>query len=280
MSTPMPPQTPYGAQNPYAPQNPYGQQPPQGPYAPGPYGQPQPQPSYGTPYPQQPAGYGWGVPPVAPPPPPKRRLGLVFGILGGFLAVSVVGYAMNGSKLGDGGFPEAEYRLSLPRTLVDNHYELTRDVSETEGRKLKEEAAGSWDVKLAGVAYGHYSPGGDEAKGELVVMGLYGRFKDPAWSRNDMMKGGGDGERAEVVVAPKDFHPVGSGGITISCEVSTRTDSGVKVTLPLCGWVDANTSGAVFEVTNTATTDDPSDVDLDKLAATTLQIRSEMRKPI
>ncbi|WP_406160288.1 hypothetical protein [Streptomyces canus] len=204
----------------------------------------------------------------------------MFGILGGFLAVSVVGYAMNGSKLGDGGFPEAEYRLSLPRTLVDNHYELTRDVSETEGRKLKEEAAGSWDVKLAGVAYGHYSPGGDEAKGELVVMGLYGRFKDPDWTRNDMMKGGGEGASTEVVVAPKDFHPVGSGGITITCEVSTRTDSGVKVTLPLCGWVDANTSGAVFEVTNTATTDDPSDVDLDKLAATTLQIRSEMRKPI
>ncbi len=266
----MPPQSPYGAPPPYAPQNPYGQQPPQGPYAAGPYGQPQPQP----------VGYGWGVPPMAPPPPPKRRLGLVFGILGGFVAVSVVGFAVYGSKLADVGFPEAKYRLSLPKTLVDNRYELTRDVSDSEGRKLKEQAAGGWDVKLAGVAYGHYSPGGDEAKGDLVVMGLYGRFKDPEWSRNDMMKGGGDGEGAEVVVAPKDFHPAGSGGITITCEVSTRTDSGVKVTLPLCGWVDANTSGSVFEVTNTATTDDPSDVDLDKLAATTLRIRSEMRKPI
>ncbi|MFI6442125.1 hypothetical protein [Streptomyces sp. NPDC050759] len=281
MSTP---QGPYGPQNPYHQQFP---QPPQGPYAPGPYGQQQPygappvppqQQPYGTPYPQQ-QPYGWGVPPVAPP-PKGRRVGLILGIVGGVVAVSVGGFAMYGSKLADVGFPEAKYRLALPKTLVDNRYELTRDVSDSEGQKLKEQAAGSWDVKLAGVAYGHYSLGGDEAKGDLVVMGLYGRFRDPDWSRDDMMKGGGDGEGADVVVSPKDFHPAGSGGVTITCEVSTRTDSGVKVTLPLCGWVDANTSGAVFEVTNTATTDDPSAVDLDKLAATTLQIRQEMRKPL
>jgi hypothetical protein len=276
----MPPQTPYGAPNPYAPQNPYGQQPPPGPYAPGPYGQPQPQPAYGTPYPQQPAGYGWGVPPVTPPPSPKRRLGLVFGILGGLLAVSVVGYAMSGSKLLGGGFPEAKYRLTLPKTLVDNRYELMRDISDSEGKELEDEAAGSWDAKLGGVAAGHYSPGGDEAKGTLVVMGVYGRFKDPDWTRNDMMKGGGEGADTEVVVAPKDFHPAGSGALTITCEVSTRNESGVKVTLPICGWVDANTLGSVVEATTTATTDDPSDVDLDKLAATTLRIRSEMRKPL
>ncbi|MGW0419948.1 hypothetical protein [Streptomyces sp. NPDC003015] len=138
--------------------------------------------------------------------------------------MSVVGFAMYGSKPADVGFPEARYRLSLPKTLVDNRYELTRDVSDSEGQKLEEQAAGGWDVKLAGAA-------------------------DPEWSRNDMMKGGGDGEGAEVVVPPKDFHPAGSGGITITCEVSTRTDS-------------------------------PSDVDLDKPAATTLQIRSEMRKPV
>ncbi|MEU0424254.1 hypothetical protein ABZ235_11655 [Streptomyces canus] len=219
------------------------------------------------------------MPPMAPPPPPKRRLGLVFGILGGFLAVSAVGYSMHGLKPA-GGFPEAKYRLSLPKTLVDNRYELMRDISDSEGKALEDEAAGSWDAKLGGVAAGHYSPGGDEAKGTLVVTGVYGRFKDPDWTRNDMMKGGGEGADTEVVVAPEDFQPAGSDGITITCEVSTRTESGVKVTLPICGWVDANTLGSVVEATTTATTDDPSDVDLDKLAATTLQIRSEMRKPI
>jgi hypothetical protein len=268
------PQGPYGPQNPYHQQFP---QPPQGPYAPGPYGQQQP---YGAPpVPPQQQPYGWGVPPVAPP-PKGRRVGLILGIVGGVVAVSVGGYAMYGSKLADLGYPEARYRLSLPKTLVDNRYELTRDVSGSEGRKLKEEAAGHWDAKVAGVAYGHYSPGGDEAEGELVVLGLYGRFMDPDWSRNDMMKGAGDGEVADVAVAPKDFHPAGADGITITCEVNTATDSGVKVTLPVCGWVDDNTSGSVFDVTKTATTDDPSDVDLGKLAATTLRIRSEMRKPL
>ncbi|MGC0337929.1 hypothetical protein [Streptomyces sp. SLBN-8D4] len=127
--------------------------------------------------------------------------------------------------------------------------------------------------------FASYSPGGDQAKGTLTVTGFHGVFKDPDWTRKDMMKGAQDGN-SEVVVASKDFHPDRSGGITITCEVATQRERGVKVTVPICGWVDDNTGGSVAEVMVATLDQDPSDVDLDKLAATTLRIRSEMRKPI
>ncbi|WP_406219916.1 hypothetical protein [Streptomyces canus] len=283
MSTPTPPQSPYGAQNPYAPQNPYGQQPPQGPYAPGPYGQPQPPPPYGSPYPQQPAGYGWGVPPMAPPPPPKRRRGLVLGGAGGvvgLVVVIVVGYAMLQSAAKNTGYPAAEYTLSLPKTLLIGRYELAQDFSGSEGRKIIDEADGSWNAKVDGAAIAQYSLAGNPTEGSLVVSGMYGRFKEPDRSRTSMMKGASEGEGAEVAVAPQDFHPDGSGGITVTCEVLTRTQAGTDMTVPVCAWTDANTGASIAELRSSTMTQDPSDVDLDKLAATTLQIRSEMRKPI
>lgn len=264
-------------QSPSGPQNPYEQQFPQGPYAPGPYGRQQP---YGAPpVPPQQQPYGWGVPFVGPP-PKRRRVGLILGIVGGVggvLAVSVAALIMYGSKLTDIGLPEAEYRLSLPKTLVDDRYELVEAISDSEGRKVKDETGGGWDAKVAGVAGGQYSPGGDEEKGTLVVIGLYGRFRDPDWSRHDMMKGAGHGAGEKVAVAPKGIHPAGSGEITITCEITTHKNKSLKVTVSICGWVDANTLGSVAEA---STTEDPSDVDLDKLAATTLRIRSEMRRPI
>lgn len=278
-------------QGPYGPQNPYGM-PPQGPYAAGPnaqqpYGQPlapqpQPQPPYGTPYAQTPypqqQPYGWGVPPMSPP-PAKRRIGLVFGIVGGVVAViAVVLFA--GSKMANSGFPEAEYELSLPKTLENGRYRLTKDLSDSEGRKLRDQAAGAWDGKLDGVVVGHYGLGGDQAKGTLAVTGMYGRFKYPDSIRDEMMKGGGDAEGAKVAVGPRDFHPDGSDGLTITCEVSTQTELGTEVTVTLCGWADDNTSGSMAEATAATRTQNPADVDLNKAAVATLQVRSEMRKAI
>ena len=277
MSTPPPPQGPYGPPNPYG-----GQQPPQGPYASGPYPQqPQPQPPYGTPYPQQ-QPYGWGAPPMAPP-PRKRRTGLVLGIVGGVVALIVaivVGLAMVGAKVTGGSFPEAKYALSLPRTLVDGRYELAKDLSDTEGQKVESEAEGAWDAKDVRAVVGQYSLGGDQTRGTLVVSGMYGRFNHTELTRKNMMRGAAEGAGAKVAVPAQDFHPEGSDGITVSCEVLTQTQLGTRVTVPVCGWADGNTGASVAEVTTATMSQDPSEVDLDKAAATTARIRTEMRKPI
>lgn len=277
MSTPPPPQGPYGPPNPYG-----GQQPPQGPYASGPYPQqPPPQQPYGTPYPQQ-QPYGWGAPPTAPP-PRRRRTGLVLGIVGGVVALVVavvVGLALVGEKVTGGSFPKAEYTLALPQTLVDGRYELAKDLSDTEGQKVEKEAEGAWDAKDMRAVVGQYSLGGDQTKGTLVVSGMYGRFNHTELTRKNMMRGAAEGAGAKVAVPAQDFHPEGAQGITVSCEVLTQTQLGTRVTVPVCGWADGNTGASVAEVTTAGMSQDPSEVDLDKAAATTAQIRKEMRKPI
>ncbi|MXM68819.1 hypothetical protein GR925_36850 [Streptomyces sp. HUCO-GS316] len=287
---------------PSQPQNPYGQQPPQGPYGgpyggpPGPYGQQQPAPPYGAaPYPQpgqpgipgqpgvpgQPYG-GWGAPPMVPPPEKKRRTGLILGIVGGSLGgvIAIVAILAMIGTAAQNSFPEAKFVLSLPETLVDGRYELTQDLSDSEGQKIEDEADGAWDAKIAGAVVGQYSLEGDENKGTLVVSGMYGRFKNTDEARDNMMKGAAEGGGAKVAVPPKDFHPTGSGGITVTCEVLTQTQLGTELTVPVCGWTDDNTGASVAEVTVDTMSKDPADIDMEAAAKTTLQIRSEMLKAI
>ncbi|MDT0474691.1 hypothetical protein RM863_21450 [Streptomyces sp. DSM 41014] len=291
-----PSQGPYGQQPPQPPygqppqQNPYGQQPPPpgpGPYAQqppqqGPYPPPPGQQPYGAgPYPQQQPPYGWGAPMA--PPPKKRRTGLILGIVGGVVGLVVVGVvvlAMIGSKVVNSGFPEAEFVLALPKTLVDESYQLSEDLSRSEGQKIVDEADGSWDAKVDGAAVGRYSLGGDETKGTLVVSGMYGRFKNTDLARKNMMKGAAQGAGAKVAVPPKDFHPEGADGLTVTCEVLTQTQAGTELTLPICGWADENTGASIAEVTADTVVKDPADIDLAKAAATTLKVRSEIRKAI
>ncbi|MCX5061377.1 hypothetical protein OG895_27430 [Streptomyces sp. NBC_00201] len=286
MSTPPPPQGPYGP-----PQNPYDRQsPPQGPLAPGPYGQPPaqpygqaPVPPYGQPYPQQPfpqqpfpqQPYGWG------PPPKKRRVGLVLGIVGGVVGVIVavlVGLAMLGSKV-ESGFPDADFALTLPRTLLDGRYELTEDLSDTQGQKIEEEMDGAWDAKVTDAKVGQYSLSGGDAKGELVISGMYGRFQHVDKGRDSMLKGVAETDGMTVAVPPKDFRPGGS-GITVTCEVVTQKQLGSTLTYPVCAWADGNTAAVVAEVTAKTITQSPSDVDLEAAADTTRQVRSETVRAI
>jgi hypothetical protein len=303
VSTPPPPQHP---QNPYGqqPQGPYGQQPqgpaPYGRQPQGPYGQQPPAPPYGQqppgPYGQQAAPYGappqapygapgqqpqgWGAPPAGPP-PKKRRVGLVLGLVGGVVAlvvVIVVGLAVIGSKT-DAGFPEAEYKLTLPKTLLDKRYELAQDLSDSEGSKVEGEADGAWDARDVTAVVGQYSLGGDATKGNVVISGMYGRFKNTGTARDKMMEGAAGSDGAEVAVPPKDFKPSGS-DTTITCQVLTKDQLGTKMTIPMCGWVDGNTGASVAEITAATMTKDPSDVDLEAAAETTLKVRSEIRKPI
>ncbi|MFF0010010.1 hypothetical protein [Streptomyces sp. NPDC005374] len=292
-------------QGPYGPQNPYGQQfpqAPQGPYAPGPYGQQQPygappvqqpqpqqQPQYGNPYPQQPPygapfpqqqPYGWGAPPVAPP-PKRRPLMVILAVVGGLVALGVAGSLMRGVEETGTPFPAAEYTLDLPKTLLDGRYELDQDLSDSPAaRSIEKEADGAWGYKDLKAAVGEYTLGGDQAKGGLVVSGMYGQFKHPDRMRESLLSGAARGEGIQLAVSAEDFHPEGADGITVTCEVLTKGQAATAMTVPVCAWGDGNTGAAVAELAPDTMNQDPFKVDLDKAAATTLRIRSEMRKPI
>ncbi|MDX2547361.1 hypothetical protein ACOT81_32395 [Streptomyces sp. WI04-05B] len=283
MSTTPPPQPP---DNPFGPpptSGPYGQQPPPPPYQapqPGPYGGQQPPgpPPYG----QQP----YGAPAPAPwgasvQPPKKSRLGLILGIIGGVVALVVVGVAVLVWFVtkSDSGFPEAEYKLTLPQKVLDEKYELAGDLSGAEGKTIEDEADGAWDARDTKAVVGQYSLGGDQAQGTLVISGMYGRFKNTGLARDNMMEGAAGGEGAKVAVKPRDFKPAGS-DVTVTCEVLVQTQLGTKITIPVCGWVDGNTGASIAEITADTVTKDPAQVDLAAAAETAVKIREEIRKPI
>lgn len=214
MSMPPPPQQPSG---PYGP-----------PQHPSPYGAPQypqqqyPAPSFPQqsfpqqphPYPQQPPypGHGaWGQPPMGPP-PRKSRTGMVIWIVvGSLVGLGVLGYAVNrineaGAMASGSGFPAAEYRLTVPKTLLDGKFTLAQDLSQTEGKKALKN---SYDANIRNPepAVGQYSSASAKAPGFLVFSGMYGQFKDPEGARRKMLKGAGDADGATIAVPARDITP-------------------------------------------------------------------------
>ncbi|MGW0935359.1 hypothetical protein [Streptomyces sp. NPDC002666] len=286
---PQPPQGPYGA-----PQGPYGppQQPQQNPYAqqvPGQQPMPGQQQPYG--YPQQPQQpQPWGAPaPGAPgwpgmPPPRRSRTGLVVGITLGALVVAG-GIAFGVSRLVDevdkaggipsvGDFPEAEYRLTVPKTLLDGEYTLQTDSSSTDGKDIE----GTYDpsIRDAKAVVTQYTSG---SGGTLVISGLWGRIKGPEFTRDKILEGAVQNEGMTIAVPAREFTPAGY-GITVSCQVVRSKEGGVSSTLPMCAWGDDNTASFVAVITAETALQDPQEVDLDKAALDTAKVRAESRKPI
>ncbi|MFF6785827.1 hypothetical protein [Streptomyces sp. NPDC012510] len=279
---PPPPQQPQPLPQPPYPY-PYGQQPPQ----PGPYGQPYPQqPPQGQPqgpYGRQPAPpYGQPGPAGWPPPPPppknngvKIALGVVGGVVG-LIVVGVVGLGVIGFK-NEQSFPEAEYRLTLPETLLDGEYRLDQDLSDSEGQELEKEAEGAWDARDIKAVIGQYGSGDDISV--LAVSGMYGRFKNAEDARERMLEGAAESDGATVAVQPEDFTPSGS-DTTLTCQVGVMEEAGTEATVPMCSWADGNTGAIVLEITADSLTQKPSDVDLEAFAERVHQVRSEVRRPI
>ncbi|WNI22455.1 hypothetical protein [Streptomyces sp. ITFR-16] len=286
---PQPPQGPYGA-----PQGPYGPpQPPQNPYAQQPLpGQQQPFPGQqpGSGYPQTPPPQPWGAVgpggpgfPGMPAPPRKNRTGLVVGIVVGALVVAggiafgvsrLIDSADGGGLPGAGSFPEAEYRLTVPKTLLEDEYTLFKDSSATDGRDIEETYDPSIrDAKAVVVQYT------SKSGGTLVVSGLWGRIKGPDFTRDKILEGAAGTDGMTVAVPAREFRPAGY-DITVSCQVVRSKEGAVTSTLPMCAWGDGNTASFVAVVTARTALQDPDEVDLDKAALDTAKVRSEMRKPI
>lgn len=268
MSTQPPP-------NPYTqPQYPQHPQYPQQGYA--------PQPQYQQPYPGTggPA-YGWGAP---PPPPPRKNQGPKIAIITMASIAGVFAFAWFGNNVVGGGsggssgesFPQAEYQLTLPETLLDGKYKLGDDQSD----KGQDGLAGTSEANIrdAKATVAQYLSKSES--GVLVISGLYGRIKDPDAARTSILKGAGDSDGSTIAVPAKDFTPAGA-EVTITCQVLTteQTDGGTS-TLPMCAWADDNTSVAVALTDVQIAKQTPEEVDLKAVAETTLKVREETRKPI
>lgn len=275
---PQPPQGPYGS-----PQGPYGSpQPPQNPYA----QQPVPgQPPYG--YPQAPQPWG-GPGPGAPgfpgmPPPRRNRTGLIVGVVVGALVVAggiafgvsrLVDEADGGGLSSGGGFPKAEYRLTVPKKLLDDEYTLLKDSSSTEGKDIEQ----TYDptIRDAKAVVTQYT---SESGGTLVISGMWGRIRTPAFTRETILKGATQNEGMTIAVPAREFTPEGY-GITVSCQVVRSKEGGISSTLPMCAWGDDNTASFVAVVTAETALQDPQEVDLEKAALDTAKVRAESRRPI
>ncbi|PWK66565.1 hypothetical protein BCL76_11051 [Streptomyces sp. CG 926] len=197
-------------------------------------------------------------------------------VVGSLVVLGVLGAA--GAALSGSGFPEARYRLTVPKTLVDGKYQLVQDHSDTEGKKALK---GTYDSKIRDPkpVVGQYAFESPKASGALVVSGMYGRFKDPAEAREKMLRGATDAEGSSLGVPARDITPTGS-DITLSCQVLTVRQGGVESSLPMCAWADENTSASVGIVDQETALQKPGSVDLAKTAETTLKVRAEMRQPI
>lgn len=280
MTTPPPqhPQGPYGApQGPYGPpqsqQNPYAQQP-----VPG-------QPPHAYPQAPQP----WGVPgPGAPglpgmPPPKRNRTGLIVGIVVGALVVAggiafgvarLVDEADKGGLSSVGGFPEAEYRLTVPKKLLDDEYTLLKDSSSTDGKDIEQ----TYDptIRDPKAVVSQYT---SKSGGTLVISGMWGRIRTPEFTRDTILKGATQNEGMTVVVPAREFTPEGY-GITVACQVVRSREGAISSTLPMCAWGDDNTASFVAVVTAETALQDPDEVDLAEAARQAAQVREESRKPI
>jgi hypothetical protein len=203
---------------------------------------------------------------------------MVVGIVGGVVALAVAGLLIIGWSVQQ-NFPEAEYKLELPQTMLNANYELAEDLSDTEGRKIEDEAEGAWDAKDVTAVVARYTLHGDENAGSMSVSGMYGRFQNTDEARDNMMEGAAQATGVTVAVEPQDFHPNGS-DVTITCQVLTTVQAGTEVTVPMCAWADDNTGATIADIETETLTQDPDDVDLEKAAETALRVRDELRQPI
>ncbi|MFD3653993.1 hypothetical protein ACTU45_18445 [Streptomyces sp. 24-1644] len=278
---PQPPQGPYGPPQP--PQNPYGQQPPGPPQQPygypqhpqgqqGAWGQPGIPGQPGTQPGMQPGMGGW--PPQ--PPPRKKRTGLIIGIVAGSLVVAggiAFGVAQLVDEGADAAFPEAEYKLVVPKKVLDDEFTLAQDASDTEGKKIEDTPDASIRDGKAVVA--QYTA----STSALVLSGMHGRLAAPSFMRGKIMEGAAEAEGSTVVVPAKEFKPEGY-DITIECQVVQSKEGGMTNNIPMCAWGDPNTAAMVAVVRPENVAKDAKSIDLAKVAEETAKVRSEIRKPI
>ncbi|MBZ4319954.1 hypothetical protein [Streptomyces huiliensis] len=252
------------------------------------------QPPYGPPpqvqhYPQQPQVTGRGVP--ATPGPgktlgPGAIVGIIAGALVGVVALGAVVVSVAGghdskdtasssasSADNAGGSPHKSgssrqrYRLTVPPTLIDGQYTLSKDITQMMDDGLAGQRDGASGHNMRGAGGQYKATSGEQ--GTLVASGIYGEVSDPKYALEQMFKGLTEHDGVEVTTQP---HPVAVPGVDepVSCEVFTFRQNPVGA----CGWSDHSTV-AVVTIADAA-----EPVSLDVLARKAAVARSEMRVPV
>lgn len=195
------------------------------------------------------------------------------------VAVSVVGLLAAGFGVRWMASGPDEYRLSMPDTLLSGSYQRSEDgppSSEDDAPMGPSGTAAGKPIRVTA----RYEKGSAGTREVLMVTGAYGRFTTPHnRSRTALLSGASAPTEVQAPVPPKDITPPGS-DITVSCQVLTRPgDEDVRVDMPMCAWSDRNTMALVVLVIPDGPQPAPESIDLDGLAAMTLQVRSEARQP-
>ncbi|MCK8677421.1 hypothetical protein [Streptomyces lichenis] len=245
------------------------------------------------------------------PPPRRKRGGMVaLLVIGGLVLLGCLGYGVkmiasgvgggDSAKRGssDGGsssrdssrggssgggssnaFPAAEYKLTVPKTLLDGEYTLLQDMSESEGSKLTQESTST--TRADGAAIGQYTAQGASGGKVVVLSGFYGQVKRPDQERGSVLRGAATAENARVEQPAQDVTPAGA-DTTVECAVLSAAGAGAgqRVLFPMCAWGDENTVAGVAFMDTARLDGKAGDFDLAQAAKDTLKIRTETRTPI
>ncbi|OEJ93291.1 hypothetical protein [Streptomyces thermolilacinus] len=221
---------------------------------------------------------------MAPPPHRKGRAWLVVGIVAVSLAV-LAGLAYLGKQVISGGgtaraFPAAEYRLTVPRTLLGDDYRLIKDSSkevDAEARKGSDYSGPTW--RTSSTVTGSYNGTATDGNRGLVLVGMSGQFTSPERQRDSLLKGMREADGMSEPNPSRTIRPTGSDA-ELECTVLRSHDASGTSTVPVCAWGDANTVAYVAFLTPADAAQDPASVDLDATARKVLEVRAEVRRPI
>ncbi|MEV7087260.1 hypothetical protein AB0O07_15380 [Streptomyces sp. NPDC093085] len=182
-------------------------------------------------------------------------------------------------------FPAADYRLTVPKTLLDDEYALLKDESAETNEQAKQEGYGDGPgARYTQAILGTYTStdGNADADAEadtgsgLILGGTYGQFKNPAEERAILLRSMRSADGTSEPNPPKTIRPEGS-DTDLTCTVLVTEDEGLTSVIPVCAWGDDNTAAYVaFFASEDA--QDPDAIDLDAAARTVQEIRDEVRQ--
>ncbi|WP_231905040.1 MULTISPECIES: hypothetical protein [Streptomycetaceae] len=190
------------------------------------------------------------------------------------VVVGVVSYGERGEarrEVAEQG-PDPQYKLTVPRTLLDGTYVRARDLS---GPLAEQAGAKGIDMQSRTAAGGEYVTAAGTDRKALLVTGLSGRTADPVHDRDELLSGASNAQATTLSIAAKEFTPADSSE-RVACEVLSTTRGSQVVSFPICGWGDNGTVATVMQ-TGSATTGSPDSVDLQACANLTSRVRAQVR---
>ena len=187
----------------------------------------------------------------------------------GLLVLSWLGNMAAESDGSGADFSEPRYELSLPKTLVDGKYKLTKDMSDRAEAQNPQFRPG--DQGLMGI----YD--GGSVREQILFTGMN---SDATGSSSDdkVLDGMEQDPTVDVAVPRKEITPEGAEE-PLTCEVMTKSEGGRKLSMATCAWSNNGSAAAVADNSYDSVLAEPEDIDLESFARRVDTIRDEVRSP-